>query len=383
LTSRQRKKAYTEQLEFTVKQNTVQLKAYESEFARLESLEPILKTSQDQVALLQQEKMELIEQHTLETTELRRRIRALEDRLEAGPAPSMSAVPSSTGFTELNASIAALHFSGYEQSTNQEWNDFIDINEMAEDYQDPSLFDNAQSHIEPERGLEQKASVATLVPSGQGKTESATDQPVASSLLFMILLCGALFASKPTSSQTPSMPVVPQMVRSAASDILQVLLDSDLSTSHHAIHTSLGAARETMQTGNVRASAVKSTPMDNSYHGQTTSTQHLDSHDALGLTSSQYTSLTSPDYAEATPDYNVGRRSRNLAQALMDLERKHAQGNNADVYVRSLLWDHIPEQVIQEFKEMVRDHQNVEGHQDQGRPFATASPLDMMYKPEP
>jgi hypothetical protein len=376
LTSRQRKKQYTEELEQREKIANARLAAYEAALARFEGIEQVLKGSQDNVATLLQEKKDLIDQYEHEIAELRLSVQALEERLEAGPAPSMSAVPSSTGFTELNESVAAMNFAIPEHSADQGWQNFIQIDNVADDFQESSAW---QHPMEPQRELEPKASVATLVPNNQSKVEAATDQPVGSSLLFMILLCGALFASKPASSHTPGMPAVPEMLRSAASDILQVLLDSDLTNSHGP----LGGAREMLSPGDIGMSAARSIPVDQIYGDLTTSFQSQGLGQSFGLGSMQYDSLTSENYAESTSDYHVGRRSRNLAQALMELQRKHSLGSKADVFVRSLLWDQIPEHIVQEFKQMIRQHQVTPELQKQHYQFSTPGQLHSMYKAEP
>jgi hypothetical protein len=377
LTSRQRKKQYTEELEHREKIANARLAAYELALARFEGIEQVLKASQEHVTTLQQEKKDLIDQHEHEIAELRLSIQALEERVEAGPAPSMSAVPSSTGFTELNESVAAMNFAISEHPADQGWHDFIQIDGIADDFQGSSYADG-QHQIEPQRELEPKASIATLVPNAQGKSDVAAGQPVASSLLFMILLCGALFASKPASSQMAGMPAVPEMLRSAASDILQVLLESDLSGSHG----QFGSAREMLSPDDVRMSAPQSIPVDQIYGDVATSFQQQGMEQSFGLGSMQYESLTNQDYAEDDSDYHVGRRSRNLAQALLELQRKHSLGSKADVFVRSLLWDQIPEHVVQEFKQMIRQHQAGPNLPKQHFQFPAAERLNSMYKAE-
>jgi hypothetical protein len=351
------------------------LAAYEVALARFEGIEQVLKASQDHVATLQQENKDLIDQHEHEIAELRLSVQALEERLEAGPAPSMSAVPSSTGFTELNESVAAMNFAISEHPADQGWHEFIQVDDVADEYQDSSAW---QPQVARQRELEPKASVATLVPNAQSKTDSTAAQPVASSLLFMMLLCGALFASKPASSQMPDMPAVPDMLRTAAGDILQVLLESDLSSSNGP----LGSAREMLSSDNMPA--AQSLPVDEIYGDMTTTfDHHQDIEQTFGLGSMQYESLTNQDYAEEPSDYHVGRRSRNLAQALMELQRKHSLGSKADVFVRSLLWDQIPEHVVQEFKQMIRQHQATPNPQKQQFQFSTPEQLNSIYKTEP
>jgi hypothetical protein len=57
-----------------------------------------------------------------------------------------------------------------------------------------------------------------------------------------------------------------------------------------------------------------------------------------------------------------GRR-RNLAEMLANMQDEHTQNSKAEVYTRSLLWDQIPTDVVRQFKEMVRDHHEIETRQ--------------------
>jgi len=53
------------------------------------------------------------------------------------------------------------------------------------------------------------------------------------------------------------------------------------------------------------------------------------------------------------------------------------------VYTRSLLWDQIPADVVKQFKEMVRDHDEIEARQRQRRTSHETTHDDMFgYKLE-
>ena len=140
--------------------------------------------------------------HTEETSSLRKKIQVLTDQVDAGPAPAMSAAPSSTGFTDFNAEMEALHMG------NHEWDNFGDnfifVNDLHTDEPEDFGFEASQPELAKHSPtLEKKTSSNTVVPSPTKKTtDSATDQPIASGLLFMLLLCGAFVASKPASSST-------------------------------------------------------------------------------------------------------------------------------------------------------------------------------------
>lgn len=82
---------------------------------------------------------------------------------------------------------------------------------------------------------------------------------------------------------------------------------------------------------------------------------------AFSLSVRQYNSLTSTDFGRrgygsedepSSPSASSSNHRRNLADTLKAM-RDEAKGDTADVYTRSLLWDRIPSEVVQEFKRIV------------------------------
>ena len=73
------------------------------------------------------------------------------------------------------------------------------------------------------------------------------------------------------------------------------------------------------------------------------------------------------------------RPRRNLAEMLANMQEEHTRSSKAEVYTRSLLWDQIPTDVVRQFKEMVRDHNELEARQQQ----RTTHDEMYVYKVEP
>jgi hypothetical protein len=123
--SRQRKKKHTEELEIKEKGYAHQVTTLEQRLADLDVEREAL--VQDRQILIHQrqdadriieslhmEKRDMLMKHTEETSNLRKRIQVLTDRLDAGPAPAMSANPSSTGFTEFNEEFDTLNIGPHD-----------------------------------------------------------------------------------------------------------------------------------------------------------------------------------------------------------------------------------------------------------------------------
>jgi len=362
LQSRQRKKKHTEELEVKEKEYTSQISMYEAALSNQQSLEQSLAHSQHIIEVLQQEKREMMAEHNEETANLRRKIRLLQDRLDIGPAPSMSAVPSSTGFTELNAGVEAMSFGAHDTLGPHEWDDFIYASQITDDGIDQFNFDGPHSALEPLRVVDKKSSTTTLVPVPQKTPDVTTEQPVASGLLFMLLLCGAFVASKPPSAQPAGMPKVPAAVHAVAPTVLSSLLESDSTLTQHPMRSSVGALPEPMPSIGSVVSSSGPDRIGDVYRSVTAPTRQQQFDQAFALTPAQYASLTSTEYAEGVhePKDSATRPRRNLAEALSALEEKHPHNSKAEVYTRSLLWDRIPADVVQQFKEMVRDHHQIE-----------------------
>ncbi|KXT09377.1 hypothetical protein AC579_6423 [Pseudocercospora musae] len=376
LASRQRKKKHTEDLESKEKNYTNQIAMLEAQLSELtrerearecdwQAAHQRLQEAQRIINTMDDEKREMVMRHNEEASQLRRRVQILADQLEAGPAPAMSAAPSSTGFTDFNAEMEALNMGPHD------WDNFIFVNDLQNDPQDDFSFEPKPEPVKPTPELTKKSSSSTVTPASiKRNNEHTNEQPIASGLLFMLLLCGAFVASQPAKSQPPDLPKMPEDVRAAAPAVLNNLLaETGSSTSHDFNHP---AARmdqhEPMPSGLPYSNNIKPGRIDRMHRTITSPTKQQEIDQAFSLTPAQYASMTNMDY----PAYNrqsgnepAPPQRRNLAEALANLENSQPRNSKAEVYTRSLLWDQIPADVVRQFKEIVRDHKELETRQQQ------------------
>lgn len=309
------------------------------------------------VQSLHMEREDLIRTHTQEVGNLRHQVRFLKEQLESSPAPAMSAAPSSTGFTDFNLDMDHL------QLEDQPWDRFINVpghdNLDASDY----LGNTAESFatIQPIK--------SAANPSKQDGTakNSTVDQPIASGILFMLLLCGAFVASRSaTTSSHPAIPKVPEEVRVASTEVLNNLLkDNPREASlflpdlaHNSNTMNAGYDGRTTQWNQPRSTSSHI----GSLHERLTSPSRLqEAEQAFSLTPAQYNALNhypGMDEAATRPIEPQPTHRRNLAETLKNMREASMMakgGGMAEVYTRSLLWDQIPEDVVRRFRQMVAD----------------------------
>ncbi|KAK3111687.1 hypothetical protein LTR53_012798 [Teratosphaeriaceae sp. CCFEE 6253] len=389
LASRQRKKKHTEELEGREKNFGHQIAMLEKDVADLsvdcqrreEERQVFIhryQESQRVIESLQEEIRALQIQHNEETAQLRRRVNILTDQLtmDQGPplsAPAMSAAPSSTGFTDFNAEMEALNMGQHE------WDDFFLVESMQNESPQDLVF---PARLEPARQspvLQKRPSSSTIVPSPTRKpTESAADPPIATGLLFMLLLCGAFVASKPPNARPADLPSMPPEVQAAAPTVLNNLLAEAGGSPRQSLVPAAPlqrAASDRQLSGGAPLPSAR--PTSNLEHMHTrliapTRQQEIDQ--AFALTPAQYASITHMNYPaydgrpasdprEAPP--RPGRR--NLADALAHMQQGEApRASQAEVYTRSLLWDQIPADTVRQFREMVRSRDEREGRSGHG-----------------
>lgn len=378
LASRQRKKKHTEELEVKEKGYAQQVVVLEKEVSdlvfdrqqrqeecqlllhRYQESQRIIETLQDQIRGLKV-------QHNEETSTLRKRVNILTEQLEAGPAPAMSAAPSSTGFTDFNAEMEALNMEPHD------WDNFIFVNDMHHDNMDDFTFDPRPEPVKQSPVLEKRPSSDTVVPSPPKKfSDSPTEQPIATGLLFMLLLCGAFVASKPASLQPRDMPKMPAEVRDAAPTVLNSLLSETGSSSTYAQSRSMQRPiYEAQPSGPSFGRHEPSSRLDHMHHRLISPTKQQEIEQAFSLTTAAYASISNTNYPahdehDESSQRDASRRPRrNLAEALANMQQQHQQSSKAEVYTRSLLWNQIPVDVVQQFKEMVADQKEIDAHRSQ------------------
>ncbi|KAI5249835.1 hypothetical protein E4T43_00416 [Aureobasidium subglaciale] len=352
LASRQRKKKHTENLEQKEKHLETKLLSLHQQIDQLR-LQVETAESQKQffisehnkahsrIQTMQMEKEDLICSHTKETAHLRGQINWYREQFEATSpaAPAMSAAPSSTGFTDFNLEMDHLAIE------DQPWDRFISV-QGAEDVD--YLGDTAESFATIQPVKQQQQDIATRL---------GTEQPVASSILFMLLLCGAFVASRssPASkdiTQAGLIPKMPEEVRAASTEVLNNLLKDnpkevsrflpDLTPSHHypQVADNIWPPHNNMQ----------------DLHKHLTSpTAAQEAEQVFAMTPEQYNALTTYQHMDTAVSAPATHSMRpNLAETLSRM--KEARGpSKAEIYTRSLLWETVPEDVVRVFKKAVTD----------------------------
>lgn len=357
---------------------------YESLGSEKQALAHQLQQASHDIATLHMEKEELVLKHTEESADLRRKNQWLTEQLEAGPAPAMSANPSSTGISDFTSEMDALNMNGYD------WGDLIQINDTQNTFAD---FNNWQTHP----NVIKEPATSTTQPATEPEKPSAksVEPPVASGILFMLLLCGAFVASKSATSttQTQIIPPMPKDVRDASTTVLDTLLkDAKPETglafpqpSHHTLRA--GERGHAAPQWELHSPPVSShSRIDAMHQALTTPTKKQEWDQTCSLTPSQYASLAHPEFPEPlhSPQSSTGpSHRRNLAQTLENMRAESlTKGGEAEVYTRSLLWDQIPLDVVKQFKELVRETKRADEAKSKGQHGAGNEHGGFGYKTE-
>ena len=295
----------------------------------------------------------MIRSHTLETGELRKKISILTERLSESGTNTLSHSHSGE-FVDFTNDMDSL-------TMTTEWDDYTYINDL-----------NVDGEIQTPQNQ------TTFTPR---KKEPVADseQPVASGLLLMLLLCGAFVASRSSGSTPPPAIKMPDEVREASTTILETVFKDAGVTPSQATGNNAVVKLESAPSG---AAWSKATILANTGFNSIASTSNLDglanqfiaptkdqeAEQAFSLSAQQFNSLTSTDFTRTvylpsdedspmTPQssQSSGGHRRNLAETLKAM-RDEAKGQSAaEVYTRSLLWDRIPTEVVHQFKRMVEE----------------------------
>lgn len=329
---------------------------------------------------LQEQLREAHVRHNEETSSLRRKVNVLTDHVDHGLAPAMSAEPSSTGFTDFNSEMEALNMGSHD------WDNFVFLNDMRSDAQDDFTFDPRPTPQPQSRTLGKKASTNTIVPVAKQPAESTVDPPIASGLLFMLLLCGAFVASKSPSSQPRDMIIMPDSVRAAAPMVLNQLMSE--AASQNGARTMPASVHEPQQSNVPYSDPTTSSRLDQMHHRLTAPTKQQEIDQAFSLTTAQYASIANMQHPSHNDEQGgiiphdgvTTHPRRNLAEALA--EAYPEPNSKAQVYTRSLLWDQVPADVVKQFKQMVRDHHEIEVRQQSNKRNSDGT-ISYRYKVEP
>ncbi|EEQ84682.1 hypothetical protein RJZ56_003534 [Blastomyces dermatitidis] len=364
LDSRQRKKVHTEQLEEDKKRSSTlineleealrEMKLREQEYhrekAELFEREQQLRTYINQ---LHMEKEEMIRSHTLETGELRKKNAILREHLEkvelgAQPAPN---------------SAFRNEFSDYENITmeNAPWDDFSMVNEFSLNTENHGLIRTPTPVPDNTVLVTSKKSEKSL-DKPPGHTDSS---PFSWNTFYMCLLFGAFIASN-NSSISPALPALSEEYRAESANVLRaVLASADSSDAANALNpgalpgtsSSITANLPTTITGAEMAQITGGGPstsnLDDLHRNLVAPTKQQEEEQVFSLTTERYRSLTTLEDDGGDfkpPPSNFQQAYANMRNAGM----QHTK-NVPDIYSRSLLWDRVPEKVVQDFRRMVKE----------------------------
>ena len=286
------------------------------------------------------EKEELVQRHTIETADLRRKNAILAEQAQKYEAISMSAVPSSTGYSA--------DFSDFDHLTMESspWDNYSMVNDYG-----------LGGEIKTEASLGEASEGDKVTARDDGKTAT-------SGLLLMLLLCGAWVASSNNSAGSSSLPRMPEDVRVASAEVLETIY-KDAGIQPQRTLRPNGGNNAALELSNTRHAPVKTTlsaseiaslsssPLATLHHQLATPSHAQQREQAFSLSANQYNGITSGEILDE-PDPPVATHRRNLGEALAAL-RNDKQGSAAEIYTRSLMWNQVPTDVVRDFARMVAE----------------------------
>lgn len=321
---------------------------------------------------LNHEKQSQLEDHTQETMLLRTQIMHLKDELQRSPLNQ----PQHSGmFIDFT--------SDAEELQGGEWDDLI-LDDVVDDELDLSRVSyDVETPIAP----------ATALVIGKPRTKDIADAPLASGgFLLMLLLYGAFVASKSTGSSAPPMPGMSDEMRQASANVVDGLLkggqhaqpaltivqapsrvDKQAAPSTPAWVQPQAAQKKkvTTQEQHKKPSRNLVSKLDGMAATMLTPSKQAQVEAAFSLTPAQYNSLTSTEIPphNTWEDDEILKASNERRKYLADsLRQRREQAGESEVYRRSLLWDTIPENVLQDFRRMVEENNK---HDQEGSKGAT------------
>ncbi|KAJ5209998.1 bZIP transcription factor bZIP-1 [Penicillium cf. griseofulvum] len=288
------------------------------------------------------EKDELIITHTRQTANLVKRNRILEERiqqLEHGAKPAQESQPGD--------------FTSFENPTMESspWDGF-------------SMVTGTPLQPEGVQTLHIQASQQVKAPE---KSNSGSDLPTHWNAICMFLLLGAFCASNSTSILGRSMSQLPEEYRAESANVLKAVLASpssnDLANQHSINHGSTTGPSPATISGMEMAhmSSAQSLPsnLDQLHNTLVMPTEEQEREQAFSMNADQYNSLTT--FEDPSGDFKPQKPS-SLQQAFAAMRDATAQRTrmhsalSSGVHSRSLMWDFVPEKVVQDFHRMVNGH---------------------------
>jgi len=344
LDSRQRKKMHTERLEDEKKQYTSLVNGMEEEIAELNmKLDALLRENhqlKNHIDVVVMEKEEMVQAHTMETGDLRKKVSVLTDHVQRLES---SAVNADNGFDNGFADMEAMPMDTAWDSMN-----FIGDYPTAQESK-PEL--RMVSIKKPEVSLPAQLDK----PANQG------------GLLFMLFLVGAFVLS---NRSTPQIPKVSEDVRAASESLLNdVLKDAALAQGADSMMAmapqpsgTAWAGPSSMPTATGMMDGVAPSMLGAMADSLTQPTEQQSNEQLFGLTPAQYNAVQEQNFIRPAPPRSTSEGRRNLAESLAAMRNNDKQ-TAAEVYTRSLLWDQIPRDVVRNFAKMIAESNSANGNQ--------------------
>ena len=267
------------------------------------------------------EKDEMIRVHTLETAELRKKNNILMetvDKLERGVKPA------------------------------EPHGEFVGFEHMAMDGQHP--WDEFPMNNLPMQDIPSAPAPATLPTE---RSEKPSDSPFSWNAFYMCLLFGAFIASNNGAVPGRNLPQLSEEYRAESANVLKAVLASSPSDIH-----------PTAPNGPSAMPGIELTPMgptastlDELHDTLVMPTEEQERAQVFAMNVDQYNSLTTfEDDAPFKP-----QQPSQIQQALATMRSNAAQhtrmhDTTSNVYTRSLMWDRVPQKVIQDFRRMVHEY---------------------------
>lgn len=349
LDSRQRKKLHTERLEDEKKQFTTIITTMEEEMAELNMKMAQLTREKEfyetHIENLRMEKEDMIQNHTIETGELRKKIGVLTDHVQR---LENAAMPSNTGFA----------------------NGFNELDGMTMD----ASWDNMgfMGDFPMETEVKQEMQLASTKKQ-EVTLPSDVDKPAQGGLLFMLFLVGAFVLS---NRSTPSIPRVSEDVREASATLLDNIFkdagvpnapeSSMVATAPQPSTSADWTSTASMSMASHSVDDVAPSMLGELHDSLTQPTQEQTNEQIFSLSAAQYNGINDQSFMRNPPTRTQGRR--NLAEALANM-RSNEKQSAAEVYTRSLLWDQIPGDVVRNFAKMVAEC----NHAEHGQPLSSGA----------
>lgn len=295
---------------------------------------------------LHMEKDEIIRVHTRETTELRKKNNILMEtveKLERGIKPSMA---------EAHPS----EFAGFENLSmdNQVWDEFSMPHGLSMQEQMPSSTQMPQSHA-----------LTQVQRPAEKSNGSNSEYPFSWNAFYMCLLFGAFIASNnSTSLPGHSLPQLSEEYRAESANVLKAVLASSPSDVAHQGNNAVTAAASAAAAPGPSPMAgmgmqqmappTGSSTLDELHDTLVMPTEEQERAQVFAMNVDQYNSLTT------FQDDGVGFKQPEpsaMQQALAQIRSNRMHDTStSDVYSRSLMWEHVPPKVIQDFRRMVQEY---------------------------